>query len=69
MTPGALPVVLGAGPGVAEHRPGLVDPLHLLVVALHVGVEDPREHAVGRLDHERARGRVDLEDPVEVIAL
>ena len=38
--------------------------LHLLVVAVHVGVEDPRQHAVRGLDHERVRAGIDLQDMI-----
>ena len=47
----------------------MVDPLHELIVAVGIRVEDPGQHAVGRLDHEGVRARVDLEHAVEVLAL
>jgi hypothetical protein len=69
MAPGQLPVVLRAPQRVTEDRPGVIEPLHLVVVAFDVGVEDPGQHAVGRLDHERIRSRIDLQDAVEAFAL
>ena len=42
----ALGVVRVPAPGIAEHLPRGVDPLHLGVVARHIGVEDLGEDAI-----------------------
>ena len=62
----ALDVVLAPAARVAEDLPRRVEALHLIRITRYVGMEDLREGAVGSLDHERVRARVDLQHPVQV---
>ena len=66
MAAGALDVVLAATLRVAEDLPRRIDPLHLVVVAGHVGVPDLGEDAIGGLDHQRVSRRIHLQDAVVI---